>query len=62
VQRLVVAVVADPRPRLDEHLVAGEARAADALADLPLVGVRGGGVDMPVSGLQGRAHGVLESQ
>ena len=51
VQGLVVAVVADPDLGLDEHLVAGQAGAADGLADLPFVAVGGGGVDEPVAGL-----------
>jgi hypothetical protein len=42
VQRGVVAVVADPDLRLDEDVIAGDARAADALADFALVAVRGG--------------------
>ena len=51
VQRLVVAVVADPDLGLDEDLVAGDAGAVDGLADLALVAVRRGGVDVPVAGL-----------
>lgn len=47
VQRLVVAVVADPDLRLDEDLVAGETEAADRLADLALVAVGGGGSGWP---------------
>ena len=50
VQRLVVAVVADPDLGLDEHVGTVEAGAADAFADLPLVAVGGGGVDVPVAG------------
>ena len=53
VQRLVVAVVADPDLRLDEDLVAGEAGGLDGLADLALVAVGGGGVDVPVAGARG---------
>ena len=49
VQRLVVAVVADPHLGLDEHRGPVEAGAADAIADLPLVAVRGSGVDVPVA-------------
>ena len=52
-QRGVVAVVADPDLRLEEHLVAGDARAADAFADLSLVGVGGGRVDMTVAEVEG---------
>jgi hypothetical protein len=53
VQRGVVAVVADPDLRLEEHLIAGDARAADAVADLALVCVGGGRVDVTVSQAQG---------
>jgi hypothetical protein len=49
VQGGVVAVVADPDLGLNEDIVAVEARAADALADLALVAVGGGGVDMAVA-------------
>jgi hypothetical protein len=52
VQGLVVAVVADPDLGLDEHVRTVDAGTADALADLPLVAVRGGGVDVPVAGRQ----------
>ena len=52
VQGLVVAVVADPDLGLDEHLGAVEARAADAFADLALVAVGRGGVDVPVADLE----------
>ena len=58
VQRLVVAVVTDPDLRLDEHVVAGQARVADGLADFAFVAVRGGGVDEPVAGRERRAHGL----
>ena len=37
VQAGVVRVVADPDPRLEEHVVTGEARTAKAFADLTLV-------------------------
>ena len=57
VQRVVVAVVADPDLRLDEHLVAVDAGAADALADLALVAVGGGGVDQPVADGERRLDG-----
>ena len=57
VQRLVVPVVADPDLGLDEHVGTVEARVADALADLPLVAVRRGGVDVPVAGRQRRLDG-----
>src|SRR3954466_5916309 len=52
VQRLVVAVVGDPDLRLDEDVGAVEARGADRLADLALVAVGGGGVDVAVAGGQ----------
>ena len=47
--RGVVAVVADPQLGGDEDLVAVDAGAADALADLALVVVGGGRVDQPVA-------------
>jgi hypothetical protein len=53
VQRGVVAVVADPDLCLEEHLVAGDVGAADAFADLSLVAVGGGRVDMTVPEAQG---------
>jgi hypothetical protein len=46
---LLVAVVADPKPRRDEHDAAVDSGAADAFADLALVAVDGGGVDEPVA-------------
>ena len=49
VERLVVAVVADPDLRLDEDVAAVEAGAADRLADLALVAVGGGRVDVAVA-------------
>jgi hypothetical protein len=49
-QGLVVAVVADPDLGFEEHLGPVHARAADRLADLPFVAVRGRGVDVPVAG------------
>jgi hypothetical protein len=57
VQRLVVAVVGDPDLRLDEDLGAVEAGATDRLADLALVEVCRGGVDVSVPGGQRRLHG-----
>jgi hypothetical protein len=57
VQRGVVAVVADPDLRLDEQVAAGDAGATDAFTDLPLVEVRGGGVDEPVAGPEGGLDG-----
>jgi hypothetical protein len=64
VQRLVVTVVTDPDLRLDEHLVAGQARVIDGLADFAFVVVRGDGVDEPVAErghldavVQGHVHG-----
>src|SRR4051794_22784526 len=49
VQRLVVAVVADPDLGLDEHVVTVDAAALDGVADAAFVGVGGGGVDVPVA-------------
>ena len=61
VQRLVVAVVGDPDLRLEEHLGAVEARRAHRLADLALVAVGGGGVDVAVAGVERRRDGVAWS-
>ena len=58
VERLVVAVVADPDLGLDEHLVTGEPGATHGFTDLPLVAVGRRGVDVPVTDLEGREHGV----
>jgi len=52
VRRLVVAVVADPDLRLQEDVRPIGARLGHGLADLPLVPVRRGGVDVPVAGRQ----------
>ena len=52
VQGLVVAVVADPDLRLDDDVVAGHTGAADGVADLALVAVGGGSVDVAVARLQ----------
>jgi hypothetical protein len=52
VQGLVVAVVGDPDLGLDEDLRAVETRATDRFADLALVAVRRGGVDVAVTGRQ----------
>ena len=57
VQRLVVAVVADPDLGLEEDLGAVQPGVADRLADLPFVAVCGGGVDVPVARGQGGRHG-----
>ena len=47
VERLLVAVVADPDLRLDEHVARGRVpERRIALADLALVAVGGGGVDV----------------
>jgi hypothetical protein len=54
VQRGVVAVVADPDLRLKEHVIAGDARAADAFAHLLLVEVGRRGVDEAVAVAQCR--------
>lgn len=48
-ERLVVAVVADPHLRLDEDVAAIDSGAANRLADLALVAICGGGVDVPVA-------------
>ena len=53
----VEAVVADPQLGGDEDLVAGDAGAADALADLALVVVGGGRVDQPVAVTERRLDG-----
>jgi hypothetical protein len=47
-QRWLVAVVADPQFRRDEHVAPVDAGAADALVDLALVAAGGGGVDESV--------------
>ena len=67
VQGLVVAVVADPDLGLDEDVGAVDPGRAEALADLALVAVRGGRVDVPVAsrqrgfdGLRGHLGGGLE--
>jgi hypothetical protein len=57
VQRGVIAVVADPDLRLKEDVIAGDARAANAFADLALVAVGGGCVDQPVADTQRRLEG-----
>jgi hypothetical protein len=56
-QRLIVAVVADPDLRLEEDLGAVEIGAANGLAHLSLVEVRRGGVDVAVAGGQRRLDG-----
>src|SRR5581483_8622590 len=53
VQRGVVAVVVDPDLGLDEYVVAGEARTTNALANLALVGIRGGRIDEAIAAIQG---------
>ena len=58
VQRFVVAVVADPDLGLHEHVGAVKAGAVNRLADLAFVAVRGGGVDVPIPGLECSADGV----
>ena len=52
VQRLVVAVVADPDLRLQEHLRAVKPGVAHRFSDLPLVAVGSRRVDMPVAASQ----------
>lgn len=59
VERLVVAVVADPDFGLDEDLFARNPAVAQRLPDLAFVEVGGRGVDVTVSGLEGRADGSL---
>jgi hypothetical protein len=58
VQRLVVAVVGDPDLGLEEDVGAVEAGGADRVADLALVAVGGGGVDVAVAGVERCADGV----
>ena len=58
VQRLVVSVVADPDLGLQEDLRAVQAGAVHRLADLALVAVGRGGVDVPVPGVERGADGV----
>ena len=58
VQRLLVAVVADPDLGLEEHLFARDGGVADSLADLAFVAIGGGGVDVTVAGLEGGGDGV----
>ena len=58
VERLVVSVVADPDLGLQEHIRWAQVGGVDGVADLALVAVGGGGVDVPVSGGECRAHRV----
>jgi hypothetical protein len=58
VQRLGVSVIADPNLGLQEHLRPVETRGVDRLTDLAFVAVRGGGVDVPVPGVQCGPHGI----
>jgi len=57
-QRLVVSVVADPDLGLKDDLRALHVRAVDGLADLALVAVGRGGVDVPVAGTECAADGI----
>jgi hypothetical protein len=57
VQRLVVAVVADPDLRLQEHLLARDARVAEGFADLALVAIGGRSVDVAVADVEGGSDG-----
>src|SRR5699024_8985392 len=50
-------LVADPELRLQEHLGTVQARGAQTLPHLPFVAVGGGGVDVPVPGLESGGHG-----
>jgi len=52
VQRLLVAVVGDPDLGLEEDVGAVEPGRTDRLADLALVAVGGGGVDVAVAGVE----------
>ena len=47
-----MTVVGGPDFRLEEDVLTGYAGAADALADLALVAVSGGGIDVPVADAQ----------
>src|SRR5664280_2634150 len=58
VKGLVVAVVADPDLGFNEDVIAGDAGAGESFADLLLVAVSGGSVDVPVAGRQGRVNSV----
>src|SRR4051812_30864801 len=49
VQRLVIAIIADPDLRLDEDFVTRNTGAANAFADFPLVEVRRRGIDEAVA-------------
>ena len=55
---VVVAVVGDPDLGLEEDVGAVEAGGADRVADLALVAVGGGGVDVAVAGVERGADGV----
>jgi hypothetical protein len=52
VQGGVVPVVADPHLRLQHHLLTRNPAAAQTFTDLPLVSVRGGGVNVTVADLE----------
>ena len=54
VQRLVVAVVADPDLGLQEDLRAVQPRNAERFSDLPLVAVGSGGVNVSVASRERR--------
>ncbi len=56
VEGLVVAVVADPQLRLDEHLTPVKTGVPDGVADTGLVAVGGGGVDVPIPDPQRLRH------
>src|SRR5690606_31442761 len=55
-QRLVEAVVADPRLGGHEELVAIRTILRDGFADLRLVAIHRGGIDQPVAGRDRLAH------
>ena len=56
VQGLVVPVVADPDLRLEKDLGPVDVRVSQTFADLLLIAVGSGGVDVAVSGGQCRLH------
>jgi hypothetical protein len=61
VQRFVVSVVADPDLCFHEHVGAVNVQAVDRFADLALVAVSRGGVDVPIPSVERSAHGVTVS-
>jgi hypothetical protein len=53
----IVAVVADPHLRLNEHLVAGDAGVTNAFTDFTLIEIGSGGIDEPIADRQGVRDG-----